>query len=136
MMTSPGAHHALLGQERVLHAHAADLVVVRDALLAHEVAHHLGLLGGLDVLVGRVVVGHEHDTLGVPDRSTPVRRNSRMAMGAVTSLASTMSRLQLMSCPRGSCPWLDLFEAGVGGEDLLGDRHGAGHAVAPSRERM
>ena len=66
MMTSPGTDHALLGQERVLDAHAADLVVVRDALRAREVAHHLGLLGGLDVLVGRVVVGDERDLGRVP----------------------------------------------------------------------
>ena len=73
-----GADDALLGQERVLDAHAADLVVVRDSLRADEVAHDLGLLGGLDVLVGRVVVGHQRDLGGVPDRA---RRRSWRTRG-------------------------------------------------------
>ena len=55
------AHDALLGQQRVLDAHAADLVVMRDALFTGEIAHLLGLLGAFDVLVGNVVVGHQGD---------------------------------------------------------------------------
>ena len=55
------AHNALLGQKRVLNAHAADFVIVRDALLAGEFAHLLGLFGAFDVLVGNVVVGHQGD---------------------------------------------------------------------------
>jgi len=52
---------ALLGEKGVLDAHAALLEVVGDGVLVGEVARHLGLLGGLDVLVGRVVVRHEED---------------------------------------------------------------------------
>ena len=59
------AHDALLRQQRMFHAHAAHLVVVGDALLAREVAHDLGLLGALDVLVGDVMVGHERDLRGI-----------------------------------------------------------------------
>ena len=33
------AHNALLGQKRMLNTHAADFVIVRDALLAGEFAH-------------------------------------------------------------------------------------------------
>ena len=94
-----GPHDALLGQERVLHAHAADLVVVGDALLLRESAHHLGLLGRLDVLVRRVVVGHERDACRVPDAGGADPVELRMAIGAVMSLASTRSRLHSMSCP-------------------------------------
>jgi len=56
----------LFRQERVLHTHAADLVVVGDTLCACELADDLGLLGGLDVLVGCVVVRHEGDLGGIP----------------------------------------------------------------------
>ena len=59
------AHNALLRQQRVLNAHAAYLVIVRDALLAGEVAHLLGLLGAFDVLVRDVMVGHQGDLRGV-----------------------------------------------------------------------
>ena len=55
------AHNALLRQKRMLDTHAADFVIVRDALLAGEFAHLLGLLGALDVLVGNVMVGHQGD---------------------------------------------------------------------------
>ena len=57
---------ALLGQQRMLHAHAPDLPVVGDPLLGDELAHLLGLLGRLDVLVRRVMVGHERDARGIP----------------------------------------------------------------------
>ena len=59
------ADDALLGQQRVLNTHAAHLVVVGDALLAREIAHDLGLLGALDVLVRHVVIGHEGDLRGI-----------------------------------------------------------------------
>ena len=48
-------------------------------------------------------------------------------MGAVTSFASTRSRRQF-----DELPGLDLVQAGVGGEDLLGDRHRAGHSARSS----
>ena len=60
-------HEALLGQQHVLDAHAADLEVVHEAVPAGEVAQYLRLRGRLDVLVGREVVGHEDDLGGVED---------------------------------------------------------------------
>ena len=58
---------ALLGQQRVLDAGLADLEVVDDLLLARKGAHGLGHLRGLDVLVGREVIRHQHDLRGVKD---------------------------------------------------------------------
>ena len=45
----------------MLNTHAADFVIVRNALLAGKFAHLFGLLGAFDVLVGNVVVGHQGD---------------------------------------------------------------------------
>lgn len=59
------AHDALFGQQRVLDAHATDLVVMRDALLTGEIAHLLGLLGAFDVLVRNVVIGNQGDLGGI-----------------------------------------------------------------------
>lgn len=59
------AHDALLGQQRVLDAHAADLVVMRDALLTGEIARLFGLLGAFDVLIRDVVVGNQGDLSGI-----------------------------------------------------------------------
>ena len=44
-----GGDDALLRQQRVLDAHAADLVIVDDVLRAREFAHLLGERRGLDV---------------------------------------------------------------------------------------
>ncbi len=118
-----GADHALLGQQRVLDAHAADLVVVRDALLARELAHHLGLLGGLDVLVGRVVVGHERD-LGRGPRRCPTPILRELLDGDRRGDVVGEHEVELAV---DELPGLDLVEAGVRGEDLLGDGHGSGH---------
>ena len=45
----------------MMRSHATDFVIVRDALLAGEFAHLLGLLGAFDVLVGNVMIGHQGD---------------------------------------------------------------------------
>ena len=56
---------ALLGQQRVLDAHAADLVVVDNLLRLGEVAHLLGHRRALDVLVGDEVIRDQRDLRGV-----------------------------------------------------------------------
>ncbi|MBA7708015.1 hypothetical protein ES703_116902 [subsurface metagenome] len=63
-------HQPLLGQEHVLDAHLAHFEVY-DSLLAGELPHQLGLLGGGDVLVGDEVVGHHHHLLRVEDPLYP-----------------------------------------------------------------
>ena len=56
------SHQAQLRQQGVLHAHVAALVVVGDAHgPVREVAHHLDLLGRVDVLVGHEVVADQGD---------------------------------------------------------------------------
>ena len=55
----------LLGQQRMLDAHAADLIVMDDLLRTREIAHLLGHRGGLDVLVGHEVVRDQRDLRGI-----------------------------------------------------------------------
>ena len=120
-----GAHDALLGQQRVLDAHAADLEVVRDALLAGEVARYLGLLGALDVLVRRVVVGHEADAVRVEHvlASQLAERLDGDGRGDVVRQHEVQVALDELAR-------LHLVQMRVGRQDLLGHRHGSCHGVA------
>ena len=70
-----GGDNALLRQQRVLDAHAADLVIVDDVLRAREFAHLLGERRGLNVLVGDEVIRDQRDLRGVEhlDRAHPVK---------------------------------------------------------------
>ena len=60
-------HHTLLGQQRMLNTCAALFPVVGHMLLVRKVAHLLGLLSALDILVGRVMVGHQAHAVAVKD---------------------------------------------------------------------
>ena len=93
------AHDALLGQQRVLDAHATDLVVMRDALLTGEIAHLLGLLGAFDVLVRNVVIGNQGDLGGIEhllhaDLLEILNGDRRRDV-----VGSTRSRLHSINCP-------------------------------------
>ena len=112
------AHDALLRQKRVLHAHAAHLVVVGDALLAHEIAHDLGLLGGLDVLVGGVVVGHEGD-LGRIEHLVGDLANGLDGDGGRDVVGEHQIQIAFDQLAR-----FHLIQPRMGGENLL--RHGHG----------
>ena len=110
-------HHAGVGQEHVLDAHAPDLEVVDDLVLAGELAHLDGLARRLDVLVGREVVGHEGDAGRVPDLGEPglVELGDRQGRGDVVGQREVDLRLDdvagmYLVAPRGAS------------EDLLGDR--------------
>ncbi len=66
-----GPDQALLGQEGMLHAHPAHVVVVDDPVLLRELAHLLDQSGRLDVLVRREVVGDQRDPFGVEHMLEP-----------------------------------------------------------------
>ena len=123
------AHDALLGQKRVLHAHAAHLIVMGNALLAHEIAHDLRLFGALDVLVGHVVVGHEHHLVGVEHRFADLAHgldgDGRRHVVGEHEVQVALDEL----------PGHHLVEPGVGGEDLLRHGHGTGHGNPLPRSR-
>jgi len=116
------AHHALLGEKRVLHTHAAHLVVVRDLLRPGEHAHQLGLLGALDVLVGRVVVGNERHLGRVPDAFHADLGKLTDGDGCRHVVGEHQVQIALDELTGG-----DFLEARVGGEYLLSDGHRTGH---------
>ncbi len=119
------AHNALLGQKRMLNAHAANLVVVRNALFTSKIARHLGLFGALDVFIGNVMVGYQSD----------FRRVENLVYADL---------LELLDCHRcGNVVGkhqievaLDklarnhFFETRVGREDLLSHGHGTWHVLS------
>ncbi len=87
-----------------------------------ELAHHLGLLGALDVLVRRVVVGNQRDLLGIPDLvdadlAELLDRDRRRDVVGEHEVEIALDELA------GN----DLIQPGVSREYLLGDSHGSGH---------
>jgi len=60
-------HQALLGQQDVLNAHLANVIMMGESLFLGKAAHHGALLCALDVLVGSEVIRHHHDLLRVED---------------------------------------------------------------------
>jgi len=123
MTRSPGDDDALLGEKGVLDAHAALLEVVGDGVLVGEVARHLGLLGGLDVLVGRVVVRHEEDAVLVKDTCAYlVHGLDGNGRGDVVGEDAVEVALDELA---GN----DLVETGVVGQYLLGHGHGTWHVL-------
>ena len=117
-------HNALLGQQRMFHAHAPDFVVVRNALRFGEIADNLGLFGALDVFIGNVVVGYERD------------------LGRIEHFAGA-DLFELLDGDRcgyivgkhqieiafDELTGLDLLKPCVGGQDLLCHSHGTCHCV-------
>ena len=116
-----GDDNALLGEERVLDAHASLLEVVRDVVLVGEVAGDLGLLGALDVLIGAVMVGHQADAVAVEDPGADLAHvldgDGRRDVVGEHEVEVALDKL----------PGDDLVEARVGGQDLLGHGHGTCH---------
>ena len=103
----------------MLDAHTALLVVVGDLVLMGKVARNLGLLGALDVLVGRVVVGHEADLLAVEHAGADfAHRLDGDGRGDVVGEDQVEVALDELAGH-------DLGQAGMGGEDLLGHSHGS-----------
>ena len=110
----------------MLDAHAAHLVVVGDALLAREVAHDLGLLGALDVLVGDVMIGaRARSSWDRTTFSTPILRNSLTAMGAGNVVGQHEVEIAFDQLTR-----LHFVEPRMGGEDLLRHGHGTWHVCS------
>ena len=107
----------------MLDTRAALLPVVGDALFVCKVAHLLGLLGALDVLVGRVVIGHEthalrvEDTLG-PQLAEDVDGDGRRDVVGKHEVEVALDELS----------GTDLVKPGVRRQDLLGHGHGSGHS--------
>ena len=118
------AHDALLRQERMFHAHAAHLVVVGDALLAREVAHDLGLLGALDVLVGDVMVGNEGDLLGIEHLLDADLAELFDGDGGGDVVGQHEVEIAFDQLTR-----LHFVEPRMGGEDLLRHGHGTWHGL-------
>ena len=113
------ADDALLGKQRMLDAHAAHLVVVGDTLLAREIAHDLGLLGALDVLVGDVMVGHERDLRGIEHLLNANLAEFFDGDGGGNVVGQHEVEIAFDQLTR-----LHFVEPRMGGEDLL--RHGHG----------
>ncbi len=62
-----GEHQFLLGQKRVLNAHAPDLAIIPDLLLLREIGKHLALISTALVLGGGEMVGNQDDLFGGKD---------------------------------------------------------------------
>ena len=113
---------ARLGEQRVLDAGAALLPVVGDMLLVGEVAHLLGLLGALDVLVGRVVVGHEAHAVGVEDLLGPQLAKDVDGDGRGDVVGEHEVEVALHELPRPH-----LVQPRMRRQDLLRHGHGSSH---------
>ena len=117
-----GYHGAGLGQQRVLDAGATLLPVVGDSLLAGEIAHLLGLLGALDILVRRVVVGHQADAVAVEHAL-----RSQLAEHVDGDGGGDVVRKDYVEVAFDQLARADLVHAGVRCQDLLGYGHRSGH---------
>ena len=91
-----------------------------------EVAHLLGLLGALDVLVGRVMVGHEAhavavEYLGRTELAEHVDGDGRRDVVGQHDIDIALDELA----------GTDLIESGMGRKDLLGHGHRSWHWLHP-----
>ena len=122
-----GHAHAALGQKRVLNTRAALLPVVGDVLVVREITHLLGLLGALDVLVGRIVVRHQAHAIAVEDvpGAQLVEDVDGDRRGDVVGEHQVQVALDQLPRPH-------LVQAGVRRQDLLGHGHGSCHSCFPS----
>ncbi len=119
-----GPHYALLGQKGVLHAHAAHLVKMGDALLAGEVAHDLRLLGALDVLVRHVMVGHQQNALWVEHLVGNLSHRFD-GDGGRYIIGQHEVEVALDKLPRHH-----LVQSRMGGQNLLRHSHGTRHGLS------
>ena len=72
-----GAHKTLLGQQGVLHAAVAALVIVGDVLLLGKLARHHHLIGGINIFLRRKVVHAQASRK--PLGCSPCRSGRRLA---------------------------------------------------------
>ena len=119
-----GHHYALLGQQRMLNTHTALLKIVDDLMLMGKIARDLGLLGTLDVLVGRVMVGHEANPLAVKHSSTNLAHRLD-GDGSRNVVGEHQVEVALNQLARHN-----LIESRVGGQNLLCHGHGTCHWVS------
>ena len=119
------ADDALLGEQRMLDAHAAHLVVVGDTLLAREIAHDLGLLGALDVLVGDVVIGDESDLRRIEHLLDADLAELFDGNGGGDVVGQHEVEIAFDQLTR-----LHFVEPRMGGEDLLRHGHGTWHVCS------
>ena len=117
-------HDALLGQQRVLDTGATLLPVVRDALLVGKVAHLLGLLGALDVLVGRVVIGNEAHAVAIEHLGRAELAEDVDGNGRRDVVREHEVQIALYELARAH-----LVEPRMGGQDLLRHGHWSWHVV-------
>ena len=113
-----------LGQQRMLDARAALLPIMGHVLLVGKIAHLLGLLGALDVLVGRIVVGHEAHAVAVEDLGGAqlMEHVDGDRRGDVVCQHDVQIALDELA-------GTDLFEACMGCGNLLGHGHGSWHGL-------
>ncbi len=117
----PRADDPLLREQRMLDAHAAHLVEMRDALIMSEIAHDLRLLGALDVLVGHVMIRDEDHLILVEHgirylRARPNGKGSRHIIG------KDQVQIAFDELPR-----LYLIQASMSCQYLLRHGHGTRH---------
>ena len=117
-----GHHGTDLGQQRVLDAGAALFPVVGDLLLMGKIAHLLGLLGALDVLVGRVVVGHQANAIAIE-----YALGAQLAEHIDGDGRGDIVREDYVEVALDQLSGSHLVQAGMCRQDLLGYGHGSGH---------
>ena len=111
-------HQSLLRQQRVLNAHRAHIVVVRQLLGTGEIAHHFALFGRLDVLVGYKVVGDQHHPASVKDFSYP----DALELTDGNGRSDIVGQHQVHR-DTDQLAGEHLFQAGVGGQDFFSQGH-------------
>lgn len=116
------ANNTLFRQERMLNAHAAYFVIVRDALFAREIAYGLRLLGTLDVLVGGVVIGNKRDLRGIEHAIDTDLLELLDSDWRSDVVCQHQIQVAFDKLPRN-----DLIKAGVGGKDLFSHGHRTCH---------
>ena len=115
---------ALLRKQRMLDAHATDLPVMGDALSAREFAGDLGLLGGGDIFVGRVVVGDEQHSFGVEHLVNADFSNLLDCNGGGNVICQNQIKIAFDQLTR-----YDFLQSSMGGQNLFGHSHWTRHQL-------
>ena len=122
--TLAGGGEALLGQQGVLHPHAAHVVEVGDVEPLGKLPHLGAELGGLDILAGGVVIQHQGDPVLVEYLGQPglIEFRNRHRGGDVVAQHQIQLGLHQLAGD-------NVVQAGMLGQDLLG--HGHSHLWVP-----
>ena len=122
-----GTHESGLGEQGVLDAHAPEFEVVGDLVAPRELAQHLALLRGLDVLVGRKMVRDKNHLVAVEDlrRPGPFELLDRQRRRDVVRQRDVDRHADNLPRAHGR-------QAGFRRQNLFGDGHA--HATAPVAE--